>query len=167
MTEDKRSKQGLFPQEQEQEKVGFNWWVIALFVIILIGGILLLEPVRAEHDVLYPGDKVTGLTLLCDTQEQLESILTAHAENGFAGGKVRYNELQRQRNEYFEPLCVQGNMTDSVIIEELISVFGGLEYPSGVRTVWVVRVTYPKTGKTYFITVSNPVREKKQFGEDI
>ena len=42
-----RKRKGLLPQEQDNEKTGFRWWVIALFIVMLTVVVLIVKPAKA------------------------------------------------------------------------------------------------------------------------
>ena len=149
------------------KRKGRSLLMIVLFVILLVFGVLLLsKPVSADEHVFYIKQLVGGDTLMCDTKEQIKAILVAHAEGGFNAGHNEYHKYLHVLNDYREPMCREVEMVEPVLIEELIFIFDGLVYPNGVYTQWVVRVT-ATSGKTFFITVNKPVKEKEEVGEYI
>lgn len=54
------------------------------------------------------GDQAVVQTILCDTVDQLESILQAQVDEGLAAGQRAYMELRSTMNEVQEPACLAG-----------------------------------------------------------
>jgi len=65
--------------------------------------------------------------VVCNTQEQAESILITHRDHGWEAASAQYVQLRQTKDELGEPTCVYGQFEAERIQE--ISRFAGLEFP--------------------------------------
>ena len=87
-----------------------------------------------------------GGTILCDTAEQLSSILAAHQINWDAG-MAKLRELNAVRNDIGEPVCVLISSYSSAVVTFVAEVahFDNIVLPNGeVKTFYVAAVYYQR-----------------------
>lgn len=96
-----------------------------------------------EQEKLYEGD-VVGIhnTVLCDTQEQLVSILEAQQESIYSA-IIQYRILRRQYNEIGEPSCAYIEDPIKMTIIRVVARVHDVPSPNGTTTtLYAVAVLY-------------------------
>lgn len=107
--------------------------------------VLLVFPLGAGAQVppqsLYysVGETTTVTTMLCDTADQLESILQAQVEGGIAAGRTAYLTLLATPNARQEPSC-QVDTFDLTLLEVASVVEDVPAVDGGLVTVYVLYV---------------------------
>ena len=78
-------------------------------------------------------------TMMCDTVDQLESILVAQVERGVAAGQQAYLALRATPNAMREPTCLVAAYRVTVL--DVAAVVEGVPGPDGMRrTVYILYV---------------------------
>ena len=179
MNDNDESKRGLFPPEQERKeteiKISFSrWWLAVIFIaVVFVTTLFFVKSANAEHkhehDVLVIGEEVDGFTLACDTQEQLELILTIYAESGSDAGEKQYRVFSNQKNEIGESICTADTIITPVTILEKMAVFHDLEFGEEHIDVTIIKVKRSDDPKKFFITTTFPVVTKDELavGQEI
>ena len=96
-------------------------------------------------------------SILCDTSEQLQSILAAFGD-GVDSGTARFAELYRTPNDRNEPTCaitgVRTALTTGATALGLVDLAGAEFYG------WIVRIENP-AGEGYFLYLESPAEALK------
>ncbi len=149
-------------------KAGF-----ALIVILAVCFIGFRAMAQEEQEIpkAYPGQNIwAGNTILCDTGEQLGSILQAQIDGGnFEAGKTRFVELYYTPNALGERVCQYYLRAFLVRIVAYASTYSDVPYPNSNATQYVYEVLWGVNfERRGFINLINPPRdEPKPTGEKI
>lgn len=127
-----------------------KWEAFEVFCILVLLplGLVLLARV-ALSQTLPSSHTITAQVVLCDTQEQAESIPTAHRDEGYFAATVQYMMLKQTINGSGEPTCSFGQWPMKV--NKRVSMFTGLKFPPQdiEKTVYVLEVQV--AGVTYYV----------------
>ena len=122
----------------------------ALKVFLLVIGLPLglVWACHALSQTLPSSHTVMVQVVLCDTQEQAESIPIAHRDEGYVAGTIQYLMLKQTLNGDGEPACSFGQWPMKV--NKRLSVFAGLKFPPSEteKTMYILEVTIGET--TYY-----------------
>ena len=159
-------KRGLLSPDEDSGK-GIKWWLVVLFMVVLIIGVFLAKSVSSEHvgesDTIYVGDVIGGDgrtgAFVCDTQLHVESVARAHLDGGIEAAKFLIRALIAEKNAKGDSLC-QFEPLQKVTIMEIMSSFDGLEFPTGVETVTVIKIQ-DFMGNNFFIPTTLPVKVRE------
>jgi hypothetical protein len=95
------------------------------------------EVLQRQHFV--EGEEVIVNTMMCDTVEQLESILQAQSEQGLEAGRAAYLALRATPNEMREPTCLVAPYALTML--DVAAEVEDVPTPSGERaTVYILYV---------------------------
>jgi hypothetical protein len=91
--------------------------------------------------------------VVCNTQEQAESVLITHRDHGWEAASAVYKQLRQTKDELGEPVCAYGQFEAELIQE--ISQFAGLEFPDRPSVtkdmvLHLVKVRSLQNGRYYF-----------------
>jgi hypothetical protein len=113
---------------------------------------LLALPASAQPP---PAGSLTGFSrpsILCDTSEQLQSIVDAFGD-GAEAGQDRFVELFRKRNDRREPTCAI--VTMSAVMTEGSTRLGLLNFAGADVYGWIVHVVNGG-GEGYYLYLESP-----------
>lgn len=157
----------LFPKRKSDR---IDWLKMA--VMWVLGGIFLgivfwAMPANAEDNVVPIGAKGSGEVIVCDTAEQLASILDANFDGGFEAGKMAYLLLYMTKNDLNSPACHVGRY-QFFFVETIGEPYENLELR--LQGGWIFPKTYitkvvSHSGMTFYVTTSWIVVPQEEYDE--
>lgn len=75
-----------------------------VFTLLTLPSALLAQDLKRQH--FTEGEEVLVNTMMCDTVDQLETILQTQKDQGLAAGRAAYLALRSTPNEMREPTCL-------------------------------------------------------------
>mgnify|MGYP001592549495 CR=1 FL=1 len=118
-----------------------KFWISAGIVALTLLGMCYAAKAHHKkgHDVFVKDQVGRAEVVICDTQEQAESILKASLENGHQAGIDKFRELYIARNSRNEHVCLVQAI--ALFMKEQVSVFDGVPFDSGTdsKTIYVIR----------------------------
>lgn len=113
-----RKRRELSP-DQDNEKVGLRWWVIALFIVMLTAVVLIIKPARASvHGELVLNERVTiNVAIACWEFETADALMRLAEVNLLAAMEAHIAFMEQRKCGYgrvvLTPVEIVGAYTDS------------------------------------------------------
>lgn len=90
---------------------------------------------------------ITLRATICDTKEQIDSVLSAYQKGGFPAALEVMTTLQKQRNQLGEPVCESGEW--KMVVQGRVAVYQNLFFPNAPPvTFYILEVVVD--GETYY-----------------
>lgn len=83
-------------------------------------------------------------TILCDTAEQLETILNAQKDS-FDAGVIAYRIMRAQKNEHGDAACYYFDMETPLPVRfvETVTFIEGVKFPRKVTDLYILEIRWP------------------------
>lgn len=123
---------------------------LVLYIVVVMTAIFSFRAYGAEWTI---GNVFPAKTVVCDTEDQITSIIAAHEENGALAGRAAFMSRILQRNEEGDRVC--GIVQGYFMIKRVVSTHTDLE---GVNIPMnIVEVESP-SGKTFYALWSGNIK---------
>jgi len=151
-------------RKKQQDRV---YVVLAIVVFVLmILSFLTAKAVGAQENITI-GDRFPMSGRICDSFEQIESIILANMENGWEAGEEIYGRYNGIINEKGELVCGKVMPNTPVVLLESLGKYRITMYDGVKKDIWAVKIGLLQNGDAYYTFFTIPVFEAEEIGEEM